>query len=242
LVGEGGTTNRSGTFLSQDRDKWSSNTEHGLQGYHTLNMNLPNRITSLRMIIVITMIVILLWPYSNMPIISLGETAIPLVYLIAGSLFLIASITDFLDGYLARKLNLITNLGKFLDPLADKILTNSAFILLMITPSWLAIDIIRIPAWVVILMIIRDLVIDGIRMIGVSQGRVIAANRIGKVKTFLQIIAILLVFFNDWPFAWLELPVGLTVTDGMLYLAAITAFASLWVYLISNWSIFRDAK
>jgi CDP-diacylglycerol--glycerol-3-phosphate 3-phosphatidyltransferase len=205
-------------------------------------MNLPNRITSLRMVIVLVMIIVLLFPYPTMPMMRFGQTMIPLVYLIAGGLFLIASITDFLDGYLARKLKLITNFGKFLDPLADKILTNSAFILLMMSPAWLEVDIILIPPWVVIIMIIRDLVIDGIRMIGVSQGRVIAANSIGKVKTFLQIIAILLVFVNDWPFAWLGLPIGLTITDLVIYAAAATSFASLWVYVIANWSVFRDSR
>jgi CDP-diacylglycerol--glycerol-3-phosphate 3-phosphatidyltransferase len=203
-------------------------------------MNLPNKITTVRLILVMIMIGVLIFPYPSMVVVRLALTDIPLVYLIALGLFILASITDFLDGYLARKLKLITNLGKFLDPLADKMLTNAAFILLMITPAWLTIEVIRVPAWIVIIMIFRDLAVDGIRMIGVAQGKVIAANQIGKVKTVVQIIAIIFVFLNDWPFAGLSLPPGFTITEIMLYLAGAISFASLIVYLINNQDIFKD--
>jgi CDP-diacylglycerol---glycerol-3-phosphate 3-phosphatidyltransferase len=206
------------------------------------HMNLPNKITAMRFLLVLVMIGILVFPYASMPNITLGQTQIPLVYLIALGLFVIASITDFLDGYLARKLNLITNFGKFLDPLADKVLTNAAFILLMVTPLWVTTDVIRVPAWVVIIMIVRDLAIDGIRMIGVSQGKVIAANKIGKVKTFLQIVAIILVFLNGWPFASLGLPTGFSIAELMLYLAAIVSLISLIIYLRQNKAIFYDHR
>jgi len=204
------------------------------------NMNLPNRITVSRFILVLMMIGVLLFPYPTVANINLDSTLIPLPNVIALGLFTIASFTDFLDGYLARKLNLITNFGKFLDPFADKVLTNSAFILLMTTPSWIEGDVIRVPAWIVIIMIIRDLAVDGIRMIGVSQGKVIAASKIGKVKTVLQIIAIILVFLNDWPFVGLNLPVGLSVTEMALYFAAIVSFISLLTYLYENRSIFTS--
>jgi len=203
-------------------------------------MNLPNKITTVRLILVMIMIGVLIFPYPSMVVVRLGSTDIPLVYLIGLGLFILASITDFLDGYLARKLKLITNLGKFLDPLADKMLTNAAFILLMITPAWLTIEVIRVPAWIVIIMIVRDLAVDGIRMIGVAQGKVIAANQIGKVKTVVQIIAIIFVFLNDWPFAGLSLPPGFTITEILLYLAGAISFASLIVYLIHNQDIFKD--
>lgn len=202
-------------------------------------MNLPNKITTARFILVLVMMGILLYPYSSMSNVMVGITAIPLVYLLALSLFLLASITDFLDGYLARKLNLITNFGKFLDPLADKVLTNASFILLMVTPGWADVPLIRVPAWVLLIMIIRDLAVDGIRMIGVSQGNVIAANAIGKVKTVLQIFAITLVFLNDWPFAWLGLPAGFTITEISLYLAALVSLLSLVTYLYQHRAIFK---
>lgn len=201
-------------------------------------MNLPNRITVARFILVLMMIGVLLYPYQSVAHLNLGPTFIPLPYFVALILFAIASFTDFLDGYLARRLNLITNFGKFLDPFADKVLTNSAFILLMITPNWVEIELIRVPVWIVIVMIIRDLAVDGIRMLAVTQGKVIAASNIGKLKTFLQIIAIIFVFLNDWPFMTLNLPVGFRVTDLTLYLAAFISLVSLITYVYQNRSIF----
>lgn len=201
-------------------------------------MNLPNRITIARFILVLIMIGVMLFPYETVSNVNLGSTLIPLPYFVALVLFVVASFTDFLDGYLARKLNLVTNFGKFLDPFADKVLTNSAFILLMITPSWVEIELIRVPAWIVIIMIIRDLAVDGIRMIGVSQGKVIAASKIGKLKTVMQIIAIIFVFLNDAIFAFLNLPNGFTITDFILYLAALISLISLISYLYNNRGIF----
>ena len=201
-------------------------------------MNLPNRITIARFMLVLIMIGVMLFPYETVSNVNLGSTLIPLPYFVALVLFVVASFTDFLDGYLARKLNLVTNFGKFLDPFADKVLTNSAFILLMITPSWVEIELIRVPAWIVIIMIIRDLAVDGIRMIGVSQGKVIAASKIGKLKTVMQIIAIIFVFLNDAIFSFLNLPNGFTITDFILYLAALISLISLISYLYYNRGIF----
>jgi len=201
-------------------------------------MNLPNRITIARFMLVLIMIGVMLFPYETVSNVNLGSTLIPLPYFVALVLFVVASFTDFLDGYLARKLNLVTNFGKFLDPFADKVLTNSAFILLMITPSWVEIELIRVPAWIVIIMIIRDLAVDGIRMIGVSQGKIIAASKIGKLKTVMQIIAIISVFLNDAIFAFLNLPNGFTITDFILYLAALISLISLISYLYNNRGIF----
>jgi CDP-diacylglycerol--glycerol-3-phosphate 3-phosphatidyltransferase len=203
-------------------------------------MNLPNRITIARFMLVLIMIGVMLFPYETVSNVNLGSTLIPLPYFVALVLFVVASFTDFLDGYLARKLNLVTNFGKFLDPFADKVLTNSAFILLMITPNWVEIEVIRVPAWIVIIMIIRDLAVDGIRMIGVSQGKVIAASKIGKLKTVMQIIAIIFVFLNDAMFAYLNLPNGFTITDFILYLAALVSLISLISYLYNNRGIFNS--
>ncbi|MEY3692445.1 MAG: CDP-diacylglycerol--glycerol-3-phosphate 3-phosphatidyltransferase [Bacillota bacterium] len=203
-------------------------------------MNLPNRITLARFMLVLIMIGVMVFPYETVSNVNLGSTLIPLPYFVALVLFVVASFTDFLDGYLARKLNLVTNFGKFLDPFADKVLTNSAFILLMITPNWVEIELIRVPAWIVIIMIIRDLAVDGIRMIGVSQGKVIAANKIGKLKTVIQIIAIISVFLNDALFAFLNLPNGFTITDFILYLAALISLISLISYLYNNRGIFNS--
>ncbi len=199
-------------------------------------MNLPNKLTTGRIIMVFLMIGVLLYPYQTMSNFVVNGRSIPLVYLFSLAIFIVASITDFLDGYLARKLNLITNLGKFLDPLADKLLTNSLLILLMITTAWLVEpSMLRVPAWAVIIMIARDLTVDGIRMIAASEGKVLAANVFGKVKTFLQIFAIIFYLINDALFASLSLPIGWSITEVTLYLAAIASLLSLVKYVQQGW-------
>lgn len=203
-------------------------------------MNLPNKLTIGRIIMVFVMIGVLLYPYEAMPNFVVNGRPIALVYFFALVIFILASITDFLDGYLARKLNLITNLGKFLDPLADKLLTNSLLILLMITPAWIVeTSILRVPAWAVIIMITRDFIVDGIRMIAVTEGKVLAANGFGKVKTFLQIFAIIFYLLNDALFASLSLPSGWSITEITLYIAAIASLLSLVKYLQQGWQFIR---
>jgi CDP-diacylglycerol--glycerol-3-phosphate 3-phosphatidyltransferase len=203
-------------------------------------MNLPNKLTTGRIIMVFLMVIVLLYPFEVMPNLVFNNRPIPAVYLFSFIIFILASITDFLDGYLARKLKLITNLGKFLDPLADKLLTNSLLILLMITPVWLvATPILRVPAWAVIIMITRDLTVDGIRMIAVTEGKVLAANVFGKVKTFLQIFAIIFYLLNDALFASLSLPIGWSITEVTLYVAAIASLLSLINYVQQGWKFIR---
>jgi CDP-diacylglycerol--glycerol-3-phosphate 3-phosphatidyltransferase len=203
-------------------------------------MNLPNKLTTGRIIMVFLMVIVLLYPFEVMPNLVFNDRPIPAVYLFSLIIFILASITDFLDGYLARKLKLITNLGKFLDPLADKLLTNSLLILLMITPVWLvATPILRVPAWAVIIMITRDLTVDGIRMIAVTEGKVLAANVFGKVKTFLQIFAIIFYLLNDALFASLSLPIGWSITEVTLYVAAIASLLSLINYVQQGWKFIR---
>jgi CDP-diacylglycerol---glycerol-3-phosphate 3-phosphatidyltransferase len=203
-------------------------------------MNLPNKLTTGRIIMVFVMILVLLYPFQMMPNLVLNGRPIPVVYLFSLIIFILASITDFLDGYLARKLNLITNLGKFLDPLADKLLTNSLLILLMITPVWLiATPMLRVPAWAVIIMITRDLTVDGIRMIAVTEGKVLAANMFGKVKTFFQIFAIIFYLLNDALFASLSLPSGLSIAELTLYIGAFASLLSLVNYVQEGWKFIR---
>ena len=131
--------------------------------------NLPNTITLIRLSVV-PFLFILLW--------SPGE----FWSLVLAILFVAASITDLLDGYIARKYQLVTTMGKFLDPIADKLMINTAMILM--------IPIGRIPAWIVALTIIRDFVVDGVRSIASSEGLFIQASRLGKQKTLAQIFAI----------------------------------------------------
>lgn len=146
-------------------------------------MNTPNKLTVFRMLIVPAIVIVSM---INIP----GEIiGIPLGYLIMDILFIIASITDKVDGYLARKNNQVTTFGKFLDPIADKILVVSAMIVLVGQG--------KLPAWIPIIVIIREFAVSGYRLIAVeSSGNVIAANKWGKLKTVTQMIAIILAFLD----------------------------------------------
>lgn len=144
--------------------------------------NLPNSITLARISVV---------PFLFFLIASPG----PFWSLVLAALFVLASITDFLDGFIARKYNLITTMGKFLDPLADKLIVNSAMILM--------IPIGRIDAWIVVIIIMRDLIVDGIRSIASSEGIYIQASILGKQKTLAQIIAVTALMIH-YPFLGLD--------------------------------------
>lgn len=145
-------------------------------------INLPNKITILRMIVVILMIGVALLPFDNgFKIGSLEYTYTNVGILL---LFIIGSFSDYLDGHLARKNNLVTTFGKFMDPIADKLLVNTIFIILASS---------GIIHWLIaVIMIGRDIVVDGIRMVVVEQGKVIAASKLGKLKTVTQMVAIIL--------------------------------------------------
>ncbi|MBR3134807.1 MAG: CDP-diacylglycerol--glycerol-3-phosphate 3-phosphatidyltransferase [Clostridia bacterium] len=146
-------------------------------------MNTPNKLTVLRMILVPIMLVI---SYINIPGNIYG---IPIGLLIMDVIFIIGSITDKIDGYLARKNNQVTNFGKFLDPIADKILVVSALIIL--------IGLGKLPTWIPIIIIIREFAVSGYRLIAVeSNGEVIAANKWGKIKTVTQMFAIIIAFID----------------------------------------------
>lgn len=151
-------------------------------------MNLPNKLTIFRIILVPMMVII---PLLNIQGAWLG---IPYTYWIINFIFIIASITDKLDGYLARKYNQVTNFGKFADPLADKILVLSAMLLLV--------EFGKLPAWIPIIILAREFIVSGYRLIAVEQGgKVIAASVFGKIKTVTQIIAIIIAFLDINSFA-----------------------------------------
>ena len=150
-------------------------------------MNLPNKLTIFRIILVPIMVLI---PFFNIQ----GEfLEIPITYLIIELIFIIASITDKLDGTIARKKNLVTTFGKFLDPIADKILVLAALIMLV--------DFEKIPAWIPIIILFREFVVSGYRLIASQNGgEVIAASIWGKLKTVTQMIAIILCFIDKFSF------------------------------------------
>ena len=150
-------------------------------------MNLPNKLTIFRIILVPIMVII---PFLGIDGKIFG---IPTEWIIIDLIFIIASITDKLDGYLARKNNQVTNFGKFLDPIADKILVVAAMILFV--------EMGRLPAWIPIIVIFREFAVSGYRLIAVqNSGKVIAANIWGKLKTVTQMIAIILMFLTTQPY------------------------------------------
>ena len=141
-------------------------------------MNLPNKLTLLRVLMIPFFVVCLLWE---------GGQNQTLRY-VSAAIFIVASLTDMLDGKIARKYGLVTNFGKFMDPLADKLLVCSALICL--------IELGQLPAWMVIIIISREFIISGFRLIASDNGVVIAASYWGKFKTTFQMIAVILLIFN----------------------------------------------
>lgn len=171
-------------------------------------MNLPNKLTVVRMIMIIPFVVFML----NTGI--AGDAS----KWIAVSIFIVASLTDLLDGKIARKYNLVTNFGKFMDPLADKLLVCSAMICLV--------EMGRLPAWIVIIIISREFIISGFRLVAADNGIVIAASYWGKFKTTFQMIAVILMIFN--------IPALKTVTFIMLAAAVVLTIVSLVDYVAKN--------
>jgi CDP-diacylglycerol--glycerol-3-phosphate 3-phosphatidyltransferase len=141
--------------------------------------------------------IFLLVPFSFGEVNFLG-TMIPVAHMIGTIIFIIAAVTDFLDGYFARKYQLVTNLGKFLDPLADKLLITAALIALV--------ELQLLPAWIAIIIISREFAVTGIRLVAAADGDVIAASQLGKLKTVSQIVAISALMLHNWPFQAISLP------------------------------------
>ncbi len=153
-------------------------------------MTLPNKLTLLRILLVPVMVVIAFIPYLNSHVIFNNLSIANFINII---IFALASITDFLDGKIARKYNLVTTFGKFADPLADKMLVTSAMVILCLqmnnTEYWWF-----IPAWGLILILCRDLIVDGVRFICAQKGETIAADIFGKIKTFVTMFALVFLF------------------------------------------------
>ncbi|MDF2615287.1 MAG: CDP-diacylglycerol/glycerol-3-phosphate 3-phosphatidyltransferase [Clostridia bacterium] len=175
-------------------------------------MNIANKLTVLRVILVFIFMAIIWLPLLPF------EAALWL----ALAIFIVASLTDFLDGYLARKLNLVTNLGKFMDPLADKMLVTVAMIAIIDKGELLPAGI--LPAWIVVFILLREFIVSGIRLVAASENKVIAANYLGKVKTVVQMIMIMvylipirLFFMNVIAMTLAYLALLLTLISGLEY-------------------------
>ena len=179
-----------------------------------MKMNLPNKLSCFRMILVPIVVIVWLLPLSLFPVFNIGEVALSLRNIIALIIFAIASFTDYLDGHIARKNNLITSFGKFIDPIADKLLTTTMFILFLADGM-----IFSVP---IILMIARDIIVDGLRMNTAAKGVVVAAGILGKIKTVLQMFTIILILLNNLPFAL----IGIPVSNIMLWASAIVSVVS----------------
>ena len=163
-------------------------------------MNLPNKLTLLRLLLIPLFLVLLAFRFDLGTVEWLGSS-IGIPELIATIIFIIASITDWLDGYIARRDNLVTNFGKFADPMADKILVASALIMLV--------ELNLAPGWVVAVIIAREFAVTGLRLLLVETGgTVLAAAWPGKIKTVTQMLAIIFLLLNNLPFAWTGIPVG----------------------------------
>ena len=181
-------------------------------------MNLPNKITISRIILIPIFVVLMLIRIEEWGDITILGATMPVTHLLGAIIFIIAAVTDWIDGYYARKLNLVTNMGKFLDPLADKLLVSAALIVLV--------ELQMAPSWIVIIIISREFAVTGLRLVLAGEGEVVAANMLGKIKTWAQIVAIstlLLhnIFFEmfSFPFDKLALWVALffTVWSGLDY-------------------------
>lgn len=199
-------------------------------------MNLANKFTIFRIILVPIMVII---PFFPIP----GEILqIPMTYILISAIFGIAAITDKIDGYIARSRNQVTTFGKFLDPLADKILVVAAMMML--------IEFSKLPAWIPVIVVIREFIVSGYRLLEVEKGgKVVAASFWGKLKTVIQTIAIPIAFLDINPFGEVfkgtltgyHFAVNILTTSLMLLAIIATVFSG-WDYLKNSKELFIDAK
>ena len=183
-------------------------------------MNLPNKITVSRLFLTLVIIILLSVPFASFgihfPKYDVGGIVVELQYIIAGVIFIIASLTDFLDGYIARKYDLITDTGKILDAIADKVLV-SPILILLATNGF-------VPAIVPVIYVARHVVVDAIKMQAASKGKVVAAIKSGKWKTACMMIGIVLVFFYNIPFEFINIRVDLFLVFFACILSIVSAF------------------
>ena len=180
-------------------------------------MNLPNKLTLFRVVLIPFFVFFLLAPFFE----GYGNY-------IAVAIFIVASLTDLLDGKIARKYNLVTNFGKFMDPLADKLLVCSAMICLISTG--------QLPAWIVIIIISREFIISGFRLIASDNGVVIAASYWGKFKTVFQIFMVIVLIVNIQNFVFY------VIGQALIYISLALTIISLIDYIVKNKNVLKDQK
>lgn len=194
-------------------------------------MNLPNKITISRICLIPIFLIIMLVPF-NWGELTFGDYSLPVSHFIGALMFIIASTTDWIDGYYARKYNLVTNLGKFLDPLADKLLVSAALIVLV------DLHLIYDQSWIAIVIISREFAVTGLRLVLAGTGEVVAANMLGKIKTWAQIVAISALLLHNLPFEFISLPFA----NLALWVALIFTIWSGLDYFVKNKDAFANSK
>jgi CDP-diacylglycerol---glycerol-3-phosphate 3-phosphatidyltransferase len=185
-------------------------------------LNLANRITLVRIFLVPVVMIFLLVRFDDLGAIKVGGVHITYSEFIAALIFIVAAVTDGLDGYIARSRKMVTNLGKFLDPLADKLLISAVLISLV--------EMQRLDAWVAVVIISREFAVTGLRLVAAAEGQVIAASRMGKWKTVFQIIAVASLILQNFPFQ----SFGIPFAKIMVWIAVIMTIVSGVEYFVKN--------
>lgn len=194
-----------------------------------IKMNIPNKITVSRILMIPFFVIVMMFDFG-WGTMKLFGADMPVHHFVGALIFILASTTDWVDGYYARKYNLVTTLGKFLDPLADKLLVSAAFIMLV--------ELDMAQVWIIIVIISREFAVTGLRLILAGEGEVVAANQLGKIKTWTQIIAIAAALLHNTIFTL----IGIPFDDIMLYIALLFTVWSGWDYFYINRRVLLESK
>lgn len=192
-------------------------------------MNLPNKITISRILLIPVFLVFVVVDFNWGDMVLFGAE-MPVEHFVGALIFIIASTTDWIDGHYARKHNLVTDLGKFLDPLADKLLVTAAFVVLV---EWNF-----AASWIVVIILAREFAVTGLRLVLAGEGKVVAASNLGKIKTWTQIVAISSLLLHNTIFTLINIPFDQIA----LWVALFFTILSGWDYFKKNMHAFSESK